>query len=187
MSDVPVLVTYASKYGATQGIAERIAAILRLGGHEVDLRPVEAVEDPSGYDGYVIGSSIYAFHWDRRAVRFVLRHREAMAGRPVWLFSSGPLGTETVDAEGRDVRGSAGPKELPELTDAVDPVEHHVFFGALHADALNLGLRTVRRLMPKGEELMPEGDFRDWQEIEAWARGIDGGLDHLGAAPAGVS
>jgi menaquinone-dependent protoporphyrinogen oxidase len=187
MSDVSVLVAYASKYGATQGIAERIAVTLRLGGHEVDVLPVEQVADPSGYDGYVIGSSVYAFHWDRRAVRFVLRHRQAMAGRPVWLFSSGPLGTDTVDAEGRDAREGAGPKELPELIDAVDPVEHHVFFGALHADGLGIGLRTVRRLMPKGAELMPEGDFRDWQEIEAWARKIDGELHHLGMEPAGAS
>jgi menaquinone-dependent protoporphyrinogen oxidase len=187
MSDVTVLVAYASTYGATQGIAERIATILRLSGHDVDLRSVESVPDPSGYDGYVIGSSVYASHWDKRAVRFVLRHREAMAGRPVWLFSSGPLGTPTVDAEGRDVREGAGPRELPELTEAVRPVEHHVFFGALHADGLHVGMRTLRRLMPKGQELMPEGDFRDWQEIEAWARGIDGGLHHLGAAPAGAS
>lgn len=186
MSDVSVLVTYASKYGATQGIAERIAEVLRAGGHLVDVLPVASVDHVAGYDGYVIGSSIYAFHWDKKATAFVLRHREVMAGRPVWLFSSGPLGTETTDAEGQDVRDGAGPKELPQLVEAVDPIEHHVFFGALHVPDLGVGFRAVRRLMPHGRDLMPEGDYRDWDEIETWARAIDGGLHHLGAAPAGT-
>ena len=42
-------------------------------------------------------------HGEQEAVRFVRRTSDALARRPVWLFSSGPLGTEQTDAQGRDV------------------------------------------------------------------------------------
>lgn len=34
------------------------------------------------------------------------------SSRPLWLFSSGPLGTDTVDADGRDVRESTVPPAI---------------------------------------------------------------------------
>lgn len=37
--EVRVLVAYASKFGSTRGVAERIAARLRTGGNHVDVRP----------------------------------------------------------------------------------------------------------------------------------------------------
>jgi hypothetical protein len=37
----------------------------------------------------------------------------------VWLFSSGPLGTEPADAKGRDLRTVTVPKEIPEFTEAL--------------------------------------------------------------------
>ena len=50
-----VLVAYASKYGATQGIAERIAQVLTDSGLEVDLRRCGEVHEASDYDAFVIG------------------------------------------------------------------------------------------------------------------------------------
>lgn len=182
-----VLVAYASKHGSTAGIAERIAKVLGADGRDVVLRQVGSVDDVSGYDAYVVGSSIYAFHWSKDATTFVQRHRDAMAGRPVWLFSSGPLGTSTTDPKGRDAREFAGPKELDELREAVEPVDHRVFYGSLELEALSPGERAVRRLMPNGRELMPEGDYRDWDEIEEWAHGIDRGLRRHESEPAPAS
>ena len=40
-----LLVTYASKHGSTQEIAERIAAKLRQMGQEADVHPVDEVLD----------------------------------------------------------------------------------------------------------------------------------------------
>jgi len=114
------------------------------------------------------------FHWMKAAAKFVRRNRAVLAGRPVWLFSSGPVGTETRDAQGRDVRAVAGPKELPELVQALGLRDHHVFFGA--ADHSKLGRGLVERMSAKW---LPEGDFRDWQEIDAWAAAI---ADELAAA-----
>ena len=42
-----VLIVYASRYGATQGIAERIAAILRQHGLETTVEPVQRAADPA--------------------------------------------------------------------------------------------------------------------------------------------
>jgi len=94
------LVVYASKHGATQGIAERIASTLNETGQEAKARPVEAAGDLTCYDAFVVGSAVYGAHWQKEASAFVQRNRAVLASKPVWLFSSGPLGTEATDAQG---------------------------------------------------------------------------------------
>ena len=54
------------------------------------------------YDAFVIGGAAYMFHWLKDATAFVQRHRAVLATRPVWLFSSGPLGTDPSTPKGRD-------------------------------------------------------------------------------------
>ena len=162
-----VLVAYASKHGATEGIAERIAERLRAAGCQVEARPITAAGDLAGYDAFVVGSAVYMFHWMKAGSKFVKRNRAILASRPVWLFSSGPVGSDATDAEGRDVRDVSGPKELCELTQALSPRDHRVFFGAIDRSTLGKGL--VERVSAKW---FPDGDFRDWREIDAWAAAI---------------
>lgn len=166
-----ILVAYASKYGATQGIAERLAEKLSAAGQEAEARLVKAVGDPAGYDAYVIGSAAYMGSWLKEATEFVRQNRSILADRPVWLFSSGPLGTEPLDAQGRDLRETAVPKEIAELRETVNPRDHRVFFGALDRGKFGLAHRLVA-MMPASRTLLPEGDFRDWKDIEAWAESI---------------
>jgi len=166
-----VLVAYASKHGATQGIAERIAATLGAAGQAAAVRPVGAVDDPAGYDAFVVGSAVYDRYWRKEAWLWVLRNRAVLASRPVWLFSSGPLGTETTDAQGRDRTVAAEPEEITEFTDVIAPESHRVFFGALDPSKLGIGERAIRNL-PGVRAALPEGDFRNWVEIAAWASGI---------------
>jgi menaquinone-dependent protoporphyrinogen oxidase len=166
-----VLVAYASKHGATKGIAERIAETLAAAGHETEVRPARAADDLTGYDAFVIGSAAYLGHWQKEATELVRRNRAVLADRPVWLFSSGPLGTEPTDEQGHDLREVSEPKEIAEFMQAIEPRDHQVFFGVL--DPATLGLRDrLIRAMPAGRGLLPEGDFRDWQEIGAWAGAI---------------
>ncbi|MCW2791157.1 MAG: flavodoxin [Nocardioides sp.] len=169
-----ILIAYASKHGGTEGIAVRLGSTLTDLGHEVDVHGVEAA-GVGGYDAFVIGSAQYMAHWRKEATAFVEKHRDAIAGHPVWLFSSGPLGTDDVDDQGRDLRTLSRPQELPDLEAAVHPREHHVFFGRIDPHTLTLAERALRRL-PAGRQLLPEGDFRDWDEIDEWARTIDGQL-----------
>jgi menaquinone-dependent protoporphyrinogen oxidase len=170
-----VLVAYASKHGATEGIAARVAAGLRDAGHDVDLRAADTVSGAAGYDAVVLGSATYVGHWRKQAIALVERLETQVAGKPVWLFSSGPLGDDETDEQGRDVRESAAPRELPDLQAALRAREHRVFFGALDPSALSLPEKAMRTL-PAGRELLPEGDFRDWDEIDDWARSIAAAL-----------
>ena len=101
----------------------------------------------------------------------------------MWLFSSGPLGTEPVNAQGQDLTAAAVPKEIAELSQAIGPRGHRVFFGALDPGKLGRRERALRKL-PTARAIMPEGDFREWAQIEAWARGIAGDLA-LGTGGAG--
>jgi menaquinone-dependent protoporphyrinogen oxidase len=181
-----ILVAYATKHGATRGIAARIAERLRGAGLDAQAQPVKAAGHLSRYDAFVIGSAAYLGHWLKEAVEFVLDNRAALSGRPVWLFSSGPLGTEQTDAQGRDQRSAAEPKEIAELRDAIHPRDHHVFFGALDPATLGFRDRAIRTL-PAGRAILPEGDFRDWREIDAWAEAIAGELTPTAGVPAAAT
>jgi menaquinone-dependent protoporphyrinogen oxidase len=167
-----VLVAYASRHGATAGIADRIAAGLQAHGLVVDARPVTEVGEVERYDAFVIGSAAYLFHWLKDATRFVKRHRGLFATRPVWLFSSGPLGTDRIDAQGDDVLEATRPREFDELTALVHPRGLQVFFGAWDPNAPKVGLteQLVRRLPAAAET--PAGDFRDWPAIDVWSAEI---------------
>ena len=165
------LVVYASKHGATQGIAKRIAARLQQAGQQAEARPVASVDHLAGYDAFVVGSAVYAAHWQKEAAAFVQRNRTVLATKPVWLFSSGPLGTEATDVKGRDLTVAAEPKEIAEFKGVIGPKGHRVFFGALDPGKLGFSERAIRKL-PAARAMLPEGDFRDWTEIDAWARDI---------------
>lgn len=173
-----VLVAYASRHGATAGIAERLAETIGASGHDAEAVEVSRVDDPGTYDAFVVGSAAYMFHWLREATRFVRRHRDLLADRPTWLFSSGPVGTDTVDDEGRDVLEASRPEEFEELGALIHPRGDHVFFGAWDPDQPPVGLaERAFRLMPVSKDLLPTGDFRDWDAIDAWAREIAADLD----------
>lgn len=168
---MPVLVAYASRHGATRGIAERIAERLRSQGLDADLRPAAEVKDAAKYDGFVVGGAAYMFHWLGEATSFVEHNRTLLAGRPTWLFTSGPIGTDLVDKEGRDVFESSIPKEFAKLREMVHPRGEKVFFGAYDPNAKPIGMaERFMTLMPaSARDALPTGDFRDWPAIDAWA------------------
>ncbi len=158
-----VLVSAASKHGSTAGIAEAIARRLEGSGHEVTLLEPNDVTHVERYEAFVLGSGVYAGHWlaqGKDLVREVARHAE---GRPVWLFSSGPLGRPAVpDHDAVDVR---------HLVESVQARGHELFSGKLDKSVLGFAERAIVAAVRA-----PEGDFRDWEAIEAWAADIAGQL-----------
>jgi menaquinone-dependent protoporphyrinogen oxidase len=129
-------------------------------GKQAEARPVEEVSDPGGYEAFVIGSAVYYGSWMKEATEWVRRNQAVLAGRSVWLFSVGPLGTEVKDAEPQ-------PKEMAEFQQAIQPRDQRIFFGALDHKRLSFAERMVVKAVRA-----PEGDFRDWQAVEAWAARI---------------
>jgi menaquinone-dependent protoporphyrinogen oxidase len=175
-----VLVAYASKYGATEGIAQRIGDALRKRDLEVDVVRCADVHDVAGYDAYVVGSATYEFNWRKDARKFVERNASQLATRPVWLFSSGPLGTEKVDKDGQDVLKGAEPKQFADYAELVHPRGTQVFRGAYEHDKIR-GADRIIAWMPAIRDIMPQGDFREWEVIDAWAGSI---ADALASADA---
>jgi menaquinone-dependent protoporphyrinogen oxidase len=175
-----ILVAYASRHGATGEIAERIAQGLRAAGQPADARPVQEAGDLADYEGFVVGSAVYSTHWLKDATAFVRRNRDLLAQRPVWLFSSGPLGAEATDAKGVDLRAAFEPREIREFQVAIHPRDHRIFLGALDPGRLSFAEESCLKL-PATRAILPEGDFRDWAQIEGWARGIAQELRQLDA------
>ena len=177
-----VLVAYATRHGSTTGIAERVAAGLRAAGVDAEARPVGQVRSLDGYEGVVVGGAAYMFHWLKDATAFVHKNREALSERPVWLFSSGPLGTDALDEQGRSVFEALRPQEWAALPGLIGSRGERVFRGAWDAEAPPIGLgERMLRFMPKARAAMPVGDFREWPEIDAWAAEIAASLHDDGA------
>jgi menaquinone-dependent protoporphyrinogen oxidase len=170
-----ILVAYASKTGFTKGIAEFIGERLASRGLQAEVKDVEDVNDMAGYDAFVVGSAVYMFHWMKGAERLVTHNGELLRDHPVWLFSSGPVGTSRTDAKGRDLLEVSGPSEIDELREAAGPRDHRVFFGGLDGSKLKGTTGLFYRMAARSKtarESMPEGDFRDWKEIGSWADSI---------------
>jgi menaquinone-dependent protoporphyrinogen oxidase len=163
-----VLVVYATKHGATRGIAERICETLRS--QELDCSIADAKDEPvtSGADAFVIGSAAYFGKWLKEATEFVRSNETFLRTRPVWLFSSGPVGTDKVDKKGNDVLVTS--QAATDLASAIGARGTRVFFGAWDPTErpASIGERFAL-LLPAVKELLPTGDFRDWEAIDAWA------------------
>jgi menaquinone-dependent protoporphyrinogen oxidase len=181
-TEMSILVAYATKHGATEEIAERIAQSLRAAGRQADARGVQEAGDLGDYEGFVIGSAAYSTHWLRDASAFVRSNRDLLAQRPVWLFSSGPLGAEASHAKGVDLRVAFEPRQIRGFQEAIHPRDHRVFSGALDPGRLSFAELSCLKTAAT-REVLPEGDFRDWAEIEQWAAGIAQELTHLDAPP----
>ena len=152
------LVAAASRHGATHEIAEAIAAGLARRGVEAEARHAEGLASIDGYDALVLGSAVYVGRWLEPARDLVETHAKALAAMPVWLFSSGPLGSpEALKPEG-------DPVDVDALMDTAQAVEHRVFAGRLDRKLLGFGEKALVVAVRA-----PEGDFRDWEAIDAFA------------------
>lgn len=174
-----VLVVYASRHGGTRGIAERIGEVLEAEGCEASVVTPDMAPAVASFDGVVIGSGVYMGSWLKEPLEFMRRNQAALAERPVWLFSSGPLRGSTAGKSDGPVEdalgppsgpGSGGRKKVEELAAAVHVRDHAVFYGAFDpADPPKALSERIVRSMPGSKGILPPGDFRDWPLIEAWA------------------
>lgn len=87
-----MLVCAASKHGATSQIAQTAADVLAAKGLDVTVAPPEQAGAIDQFDAVVLGSAVYLGQWMKPARELAGRSAAALASRPVWLFSSGPVG-----------------------------------------------------------------------------------------------
>ena len=157
-----VLLAVASKYGSTREVAQAIAEELQAANLEVDLREPAEVTNLDGYNAVVMGSAIYIGRWLESARDLAQDQAPGLASRPTWLFSSGPIGGKPLPDEAVDVSA---------IVDATRTREHRLFGGKLDRQRLSFVERALTLALRA-----PEGDFRDWNEIRAWARHIAASL-----------
>lgn len=154
---------YGSKHGSTAEIAERIGEALRDSGHEVEVHPAGAVRDVERYEGVVLGSAVYMGRWRRDARGLLRRLGREFRGRPVWLFSSGPVGEDEPDPLDKWQH----PQRVRRAGERLAARDQVVFGGRLPSDPRNFMERSMLRNTPEDKR-----DARDFEAIAAWARRI---------------
>ena len=176
-----ILVAYANRHGATRGIGERIAERLKQSGLDVTLAHADVAERLGQYDGFVVGGATYLHHWLNEAASFVRHHQMLLAERPVWLYSSEPIRSES--------GGGSVPREFGEFAETIRPRDARVFPGACDPDARSVGVGAwlgarLGNAVMSIERAKVNGPGGDCAAIEAWADDI---ARALGAGPALVN
>ena len=162
-----ILVTYASRSGSTRGIAEAIGATLAESGLQVDVMPMQEVEDLSPYRAVVVGSAIQAAQWLPEAMQFVRDHQSELARKPFATF----LVCMTLAMKKGDYRDQVA-DWLASVRALVRPVSEGLFAGVLNVRQVrSLGDRLKFRLSVM-MDVWSEGDHRDWNAIRSWAESL---------------
>ena len=158
-----VLVSAASKYGATSEIAQAIANVLAGKGLKVTVVPPAQAGEIEQFDAVVLGSAVYLGRWMKPGRELAQRQAAALAARPVWLFSSGPVGEPAKPAD--------NPVNVSAILQSTKARDHQIFTGKLVKKHLSFPDRAMTSAIRA-----QEGDFRNWDDIRAWATSIAGTL-----------
>jgi menaquinone-dependent protoporphyrinogen oxidase len=165
---VKALVATASKHGSTLEVGERIANAIASTTPEVEVVTIDLDEvadklrsvEVSEFDVAIIGSAIYFGRWMDCARSFVESNIGELTKLPVWLFSVGPIGDPP----------HPEPKDAVNVADIIEETRargHVVFSGMLDRHGLGFSERAMVTALRA-----PDGDFREWEKIEAWGHMI---------------
>jgi menaquinone-dependent protoporphyrinogen oxidase len=158
------LIAYASKYGSTKEIAERIAKVLQQQGIRATVHAASEVGNLAPYDAVVIGSALYGGNWLPQARDFIERFSDELASKEVWVFSSGPA---THDDPVNLLGGWHIPESLKDTLNSIRPQSIVLFSGKIDVTKLSTEDYLVSSSL-RGTS----GDYRNWAAIEGWAKEI---------------
>lgn len=160
--DQKALITYASRAGSTKEIAEAVAADLTSRGYTVDILPIKQVSRLDGYSVVVIGSGVRMGQWLPEAAKFVQQNAAALNRIPTAFF------TVYLMNQGEDeVSRKARSAYLDSVRKHVQPRHEALFVGVGDMAKVSFFEGLIGKLVKS-----PEGDFRDWKAIHAWASEI---------------
>lgn len=155
-----ILVTYASRAGATGEVADAIGRELGKSGFSVDVRQVKYATDLSEYSAVVLGSAIYMGGWMSDATKFVEKYRETVSQMPFATFTVSML---MVDRPTEHQALIANHFTESEQQPRLHPVSNGIFAGRIDTSKLPIFHRSIAKMMKAEEE-----DRRDWEAIRAW-------------------
>lgn len=168
-----ILVTYASRCGSTAGIAEAIGNTLIENGAQVDVRPMEDVDNLTPYRAVVAGSAIRGSKWLPEAMQFMQTHRATLAQKPFAAF----LVCITLAMPSADKYRSSVAEWLEPVRTLVKPVSEGLFAGELNTKKFSWSFDTLGMRVAAALHILPPGDHRDWNAIRTWAANLKPLLD----------
>jgi menaquinone-dependent protoporphyrinogen oxidase len=154
-----VLVTYATRSGSTEEVAQAVAQTLRENSVPVDIQPVRSVRSLERYAAVVLGVPLYMGRFHKDAGRFLATNRKALIKVPVALFVLGPAQKNEKDWTGAQMQLQ---KELAKFS-WLSPVSQKIFGGKFDPSKLGFPFSLIPALRK-----MPASDVRDWTAIRAW-------------------
>lgn len=160
-----ILIVYATRYGSTREVAEKIAAMLRKQKLDVEVRPARQVRSLEGYRAAVLGTPLYIGRWLKETHRFLKQHHQALAQLPVAIFSLGPT------HHGEGAIAQVRPQMDNELRKYpwLKPVATELFGGKYDPATLRFP-DSLLKILPAGPlHEAPANDMRNWQTIRTWA------------------
>ncbi len=163
-----VLVTYASRFGSTAGVAEAIGKTLSEHGAQVDVLPMKSVTDLSPYQAVVAGSAINGGVWLPEAMQFMQMHQAKLRNKPFAAF----LVCMTLTMKKGEQYRSNVSTWLDPVRALVRPVSEGLFAGALDISKIPSFSDRLKFRMSVLFGVWKEGDHRDWKEIKNWAESL---------------
>lgn len=160
-----ILVTYASRAGSTQGVAEAIGQALAESGAQVDVRPMSDVQDLTSYDAVVAGSAIRGAKWLPEAMQWVQAYQPELARKPFAAF----LVCITLAMPNGETYRPFVADFLKPVRAIVRPVSEGFFAGTLDFSKVPPVPEGLQLRILSATSRTPEGDYRDWEAIRAWA------------------
>ncbi|HYK88028.1 MAG TPA: flavodoxin domain-containing protein [Acidobacteriota bacterium] len=158
-----VLVAYASRAGSTAEVAEAIGQVLRGKGLAVEVLPAGKVTDVSAYRAAIVGSAVRMGKWLPEGSKLVDRNRAELAAMPTGFFTVCLTMQKDTPENRRVVEGYMQP-----ILQKIHPSSVGLFGGKMDYSSLGFVDRFIVSKMKK----VPEGDYRDWRTIRAWAGGF---------------
>jgi menaquinone-dependent protoporphyrinogen oxidase len=168
-----ILLVFHTSEGQTAKIAERVAAVLRDDGLDVELHDVAGAPGPEAFDGVVLGDSIHAGRHSRELTRYLEEHRVALALRPTALFQVS-LPSANPDAE----HTATAQKLIHDLEERTgcDPDLVGLFAGALVYTRYGWMKRHIMRSIARKEggdtDLSRDYEYTDWAAVEQFAHDL---------------
>jgi menaquinone-dependent protoporphyrinogen oxidase len=169
-----ILVAYASEFGTTGEVAEVIGEILCQEGNTVETKWVKNVKNLNNYDAVIIGSAIQYDKWMPEATEFVTANQNILSKLPVaYFFTCLAL---ALPAGKGEKQAMAYSDKSYSLVPQVKPLSVGRFAGVLDYSKMSFFSRPIfKRLIFRvilSILRVREGDYRDWEAIRSWARGM---------------